>query len=403
MEQIRLNLDKSKKYVIACSFGPDSMALLDAAIKEKLNIVVAHVNYRKRDVSQFEQDSLTTYCKERNIKIYILDLKGVKSEGNFQEWAREKRYDFFKEVLQKEDADAVLVAHQEDDLIETYLMQKMRGNFAKNPGISGEIELKGIKILRPLLNYSKAFLAEYDKENNVPYSIDESNLKDDYTRNKIRHSIVEKMNQDERKKILDEIKSLKTEKLSFRGKFLKDEFLSLTYEEILFDIDYLMQRTDCHRDISRKFVDEIKKAFSCNINHEVQITDKILLELDYDEVVFLNSEKLKNYKYEFEKTFQNEFIELDFSEGAEDRGIVNVCQKLIVKNCDLNDELIIKNYCSPINRLFIDWKMPHYLRKIWPGIYDEKGNLLYVPRYRKNFKDEHKSKLKINTEYFTTF
>ena len=150
MEQIRLNLDKSKKYVIACSFGPDSMALLDAAIKEKLNIVVAHVNYRKRDASQFEQDSLMTYCEDRNIKICVLDLKGVKSKGNFQEWAREKRYEFFKEALQKEDADAVLVAHQEDDLIETYLMQKKRGNFAKNPGISGEIELKGIKII---LNY----------------------------------------------------------------------------------------------------------------------------------------------------------------------------------------------------------------------------------------------------------
>lgn len=403
MEQIRLNLDKSKKYVIACSFGPDSMALLDAAIKEKLNIVVAHVNYRKRDASQFEQDSLTTYCKERNIEIFVLDLKGVKYEGNFQEWAREKRYDFFKEILQKEGADAVLVAHQEDDLIETYLLQKSRGNFAKNPGISGEIELKGVKIMRPLLNYSKAFLTEYDKENNVPYSIDESNLKDDYTRNKIRHSVVEKLNQDERKKILDEIKSLNTNALSFKGKFLKDEFLSLTYEEILFDLDYLMQRTDCHRDISRKFVDEIRKAFSCSVNHEVQITDKILLELDYDEVVFVNSEKLKTYKNEFEKTFQNEFIELDFSEGAEDRGIADIGQKLIVKNCDLNDKLIIRNYSSPIKRLFIDWKMPHYLRKIWPGIYDEKGNLIYVPRYRKNFKDEHKSKLKINTEYFTTF
>ena len=96
MKEIRLNLDKSKKYVIACSFGPDSMALLSAAIKEKLNIVVAHVNYRKREAAITEQQELTKFCDERNIKLYVLDLLNVKEEGNFQDWARRKRYEFFK-------------------------------------------------------------------------------------------------------------------------------------------------------------------------------------------------------------------------------------------------------------------------------------------------------------------
>ena len=131
MKEISLNLDASKKYVVACSFGPDSMALLDVAIKEKLSVVVAHVNYRKRDVAEIEQRDLTKYCEERNIKLVVLDLLGQKAEGNFQEWARKKRYEFFKDVAQKEKADAVLVAHNEDDVIETYLMQKKRGNFVK--------------------------------------------------------------------------------------------------------------------------------------------------------------------------------------------------------------------------------------------------------------------------------
>ena len=101
MDKILLNLENSKKYVVACSFGPDSMALLFSAIKQNLNVVVAHVNYRKRDISQFEQDELTKYCKENDIKIYILDLKGKKSEGNFQDWARKTRYEFFKEIVDK--------------------------------------------------------------------------------------------------------------------------------------------------------------------------------------------------------------------------------------------------------------------------------------------------------------
>ena len=107
MTKISLNLDKSKKYVIACSFGPDSMALLDASIKEKLNVVVAHVNYRKRDAVVVEQKSLEEYCAVRKIKFYILDLLGEKHEGNFQDWARKKRYKFFKQVADQERADSV--------------------------------------------------------------------------------------------------------------------------------------------------------------------------------------------------------------------------------------------------------------------------------------------------------
>ena len=101
MVRINLSLDKTKKYVVACSFGPDSMALLDAAIKENLNIVVAHVNYRKREAAQTEQKELVSYCENRNIPIYVLDLINQKPVGNFQSWARKKRYEFFKMVSRR--------------------------------------------------------------------------------------------------------------------------------------------------------------------------------------------------------------------------------------------------------------------------------------------------------------
>ena len=403
MKEIKLNLDKSKKYVVACSFGPDSMALLDAAQKEKLDIVVAHVNYRKRVESILEQQSLESYCQARNIKIYVLDLLGKKSQGNFQEWAREERYKFFADVVSKENAFAVLVAHQEDDLIETYLMQKQRGNLVKTPGISEKNEIFGVKIIRPLLTYSKLDLMKYDEENNVPFSIDKSNLSDDYTRNKIRHSIVEKLSNQERIKILEEINTISSGEIVVRTKFGKEEFLSLSYKEIVKILDWAMQRLNEHRDISKKYVEEIKKAFKSKTTHSVTISKGILLELDYGEVYLLNSAKLKSYKFEFETKFRNEFLDIDFTTGAEDRGICEKLSSYILKNLDKNDKLIIKNYCSTIRRLFIDWKVPHYLRKIWPGIYDKNCNLIYVPRYRKDFKDEHKSKFKINIDYFREF
>ena len=403
MKEIKLNLDKSNKYVVACSFGPDSMALLDAAIKEKLDIVVAHVNYRKREEALFEQQALEKYCQDRNIKIYVLDLLGEKHSGNFQEWAREKRYQFFSEVVMKEDAYAVLVAHQEDDLIETYLMQKTRGNLAKTPGISENIVIFGVKIIRPLLSYSKHELQRYDEKNNVPFSIDKSNLSDDYTRNLIRHSTVEKLTSEERDKLLGEIKAKSNEQIRIQTKFSKEEFLSLGYEDVVRTLDWAMQKCKEHRNISQKFVEEIKKAFKSKTNHSVRITEKVLLELDYDEVYLVNLSKLENYIFEFESIFKNAFLDIDFSMGAEDRGIDKSTQSYIVKNINKNDTLIIKNYSATIRRLFIDWKMPHYLRKVWPGIYDKNGNLIYVPRYRKVFKDDHTSKFKINIDYFREF
>lgn len=403
MKKVNLNLEKNKKYVIACSYGPDSMALLDAAIKEKLDIVVAHVNYRKRKVAIDEQSNLTEYCKKRNIQIFVLDLLGVKHEGNFQEWAREIRYKFFKETLEKVGADCVLVAHQEDDVLETYLMQKKRGNYVKFAGISGENELFGVKIVRPLLGYSKQFLQDYDDENNVPYSIDESNLTDHYTRNIFRHHIVQKLSPDERIELLNEISEINSRKIVVKDTYTKEEFLKASYEEIIVLLNQYMDKINEHRDISHKFVDEIKKGFSSKNTLRIEITKSFFIECDYGDVYFVNNTKIHDYKESFTNKLKNAFLDIDFSNGTEDRNVDMKNMQVFVKNCDKNDKIIIKNYSSKIRRLFIDWKMPLFLREIWPGIYDEKGTLIYVPRYKKNFEDKHTSKFVINTKYFEEF
>ena len=52
----------------------------------------------------------------------------------------------------------------------------------------------------------------------------------------------------------------------------------------------------------------------------------------------------------------------------------------------MNDEYLINGYKVKANRLFIDWKMPLSLRKRWPVIKDKNGNIIYIPRYQKDFK-----------------
>lgn len=393
---LKLNLDKNKKYVVACSFGPDSMALLFSALKNNLKIVVAHVNYHKRKISDFEQEKLTAFCNENNVPIEVLDTKNLESSGNFQEWARETRYNFFKKVAEKYSADAVLVAHQEDDVIETYLMQKNRKNLVKYWGICEENEICGIKVLRPLLGYSKKELLDFDIANKIPYSIDESNLTDHYSRNKIRHSIVEELNKQERKDIILEIKNKQKKQAKYNPKILYTEFSKMSYENVVRFIDYFAQKHSEHRDLSEKFVKEIQKSFKSNSNSSFEITKHVTISRNYENVQILETTKEFEYELFVDKKAKNSFIEIDFSMGAEDRGIKNEDFPLYVRNVNPKDKIKVKNYYVEVRRQFINWKMPTHLRKMWPGVYNKNNKLVYVPRYREKFEDNHKSIFKID-------
>ena len=118
-----LNLDKNKKYLLACSYGPDSMALFNMLQKEGYDFEVAHVNYHFRKESDEEERALRNYCFKNNIIIHVFqNLETV--TNNLEARAREIRYLFFKKIYRQGRFDALLVAHHEDDLIETYLMQK---------------------------------------------------------------------------------------------------------------------------------------------------------------------------------------------------------------------------------------------------------------------------------------
>lgn len=393
-----LNLDNKNKYVIACSFGPDSMALLDMAIKDKLSIIVAHVNYHKRDVSNDEEAALRKYCKERNIPIEVLDTSCLKCEKNFQGWAREVRYNFFKEVLEKYNARAVLVAHQQDDLIETYIMQKNRSNIVKYQGIAEKTNIFGVDIIRPLLMKTKQELIDYDNENKVPFSIDESNLTNNYTRNIIRHEIVEKLTPEERAKILLEINEFKSEALIKDTSISVNDFNLLSDKQLTFWIsDFIDQKLE-HKDISKSFLNEIRKAVNSNKAYVViSLGDYLVLTKDYNKVFLIDKKDKISYCYSIEKdtVIEDELFLINFKNGQSERNVSNKDYPLTIKPVSKNEFISIKDYECEVRRLFIDWKMPHHLRDCWPGIYNSKGKLIYIPRYREKFVDNHNSKLVI--------
>ena len=110
--------------------------------------------------------------------------------------AREIRYNFFEELIQKHTYENLLTAHQLNDRLEWFLMQLSRGSGLIEMVSMREIEKrKNYNLIRPLINISKEKLLSFLDNNNVKYFIDESNTNEDISRNYFRHNFANELMQ----------------------------------------------------------------------------------------------------------------------------------------------------------------------------------------------------------------
>ena len=113
--------DKSKTYLLACSGGPDSMALLSMLINEGFKIIVANVNYKTRKESDEEEQLVKEFSNKHNLKCFV-SYFDHNYKGSFEAAARYFRYDFFAKIYKQENCSGLFVGHHKDDLIETMLL-----------------------------------------------------------------------------------------------------------------------------------------------------------------------------------------------------------------------------------------------------------------------------------------
>ena len=391
-----LNLNKNQKYLLACSHGPDSMALFYMLKEEGYNFAVAHVNYHLREESNLEQQQLEEYCAKTGVQLFVKDVDEYLGKNNLEEKCRVIRYSFFKDLVNQYGFDAVLVAHNQDDLIETYLMQKRRQNLVQFFGIKENPIIFDVKIIRPLLSYSKQELLMFCNLNKVEYSIDKTNLEDVFLRNQIRHKIVERMSKSDRVKILKEIddENLKlaviNEKISKINSNKCEEYNRLTDEEFLYAIVKLGRELEPNFTMSRNQGLEIRKIFlSDKANISVNVDDLTLVK-SYDSFQFVDQKIETDFSFKIEEpsTLDTEYFYLDFTGDTSNRNVSKDDYPITVRNAKPNDTYLIKGYEKQLRRLFIDWKVPVPLRKRWPIIINKNGTIIYVPRYQKDFKKE---------------
>lgn len=394
--------DPNENYLLACSYGPDSMALFDMLLKRGVKVIVCHVNYHKRPESNIEEKNLREYCAAHKVTIEVLDTEGLQEEGNFQEWAREVRYSFFSRMYEKYHAEGLFIAHHQDDLIETYILQKRRGGIVGHYGLTEVSRIMEMTVIRPLLRYSKEDLLEYDRENMVPYSIDMSNFEMKYLRNRIRRNIIDKMSAVERERWIEEINSENKEREEFLSGLeakvpIGDELdirtiMALSpreFEETV--VSFIDTAGKKHVDVSEGRVKEIRKmCLSRKPNLAMKLADRLYLVKEYDVLVLTYETKHKSYAYKLEKpgALSTPELEIDFSEGAEDRNIHPDDYPITIRSPREGDVLLVGTSPCAVRRLFIDWKMPMRFRDEWPVFVNRKGEIVYIPRYRKKFKEK---------------
>jgi tRNA(Ile)-lysidine synthetase-like protein len=192
-------------YVVAVSGGVDSMVLLDALTKQSgLKLIVAHFDHGMRTDSTKDRELVAAAAHR-----YGLPFVSTRAELGFnasEAVARQARYTFLYQVMADYHADAIITAHHQDDSIETAIINLVRGT-----GRKGLNALRSTpKLLRPFLHLTKKDVYEYARQQisqgkPIPWREDSTNNSDDYLRNYIRHHVVVKLNNNDRKMLLSHI------------------------------------------------------------------------------------------------------------------------------------------------------------------------------------------------------
>ena len=185
-------LSLSDLYIVALSGGADSVALLLLLDEMGYKVHALHCNFHLRgEESDRDERFCEDLCLKKNIpfhRIHFDTLMYAETHKMSVEMAaRELRYRYFEQLRKDIGAEAICVAHHQDDTVETVLLNLVRGTGLR--GLTG-IQPRNGAILRPLLCVTRIEIEAYLATKQQDYVTDSTNLETDFVRNKIRLQVV---------------------------------------------------------------------------------------------------------------------------------------------------------------------------------------------------------------------
>lgn len=410
--------------VVAISGGPDSMALLHLILslrKDKnIKIICAHVNHNTGRIGQLEEEEyVRNFCIENNIIFELMKIESYESD-NFESQARDKRYNFFEELINKYGSKYLLTAHHGDDLIETILMRIVRGSSLRGyAGFKMESVINNYTILRPLICVTKDEIITYNERNNIKYFIDNTNYDDNYTRNRYRKYILPKLKEENKhvnikfyefsknllecsnyieitvNKIYSNIyndNKLNLDELKNLDKFIAIRVLSKILDNIYKEKINLL---------NKKHLENIYNlAISNKSNSKLSLPNNINVIKKYSAMSFEKNVQVSNYKYEINNDIKLEndnTIKIVDSSETDSNFICrlnknDVCFPLFVRNKKDGDKMYVKglNGRKKVKDIFIDSKIPMIDREKWPIVVDSNDVIVWIPGLKKSKFDKTK-------------
>src|SRR5499433_1143736 len=195
----RFGVGAQDSVVAAVSGGADSVTLLDALVRFQQSkgppgsITVAHLNHQLRGEESDEDEAFVRNLAGRLKLPFFIERIAVAERAkaekrNLEAVARKLRYEFLLKGAGECGAGFVFTAHTLDDQAETILMRLIRGSGAEGlRGVHQIIALnESVKLIRPMLEITRAEVIEHCKHYDLAYRNDNSNFSTDFTRNRIR-------------------------------------------------------------------------------------------------------------------------------------------------------------------------------------------------------------------------
>lgn len=193
-------LTPGDRVLAAVSGGADSVCLLLVLKRmEKLlgiHVEAVTVNHGIRGKSaDRDVEFVCGLCREYEIPVHVcwVDVPAmVKTQQiSEEEAARQARYACFARTAEETGSQAVAVAHHRDDNCETILHHLFRGSSLKGlGGMAPRRKMGQLSVIRPFLETGRKEIEEWLRERNIAWCTDETNLENDYTRNRMRHHVI---------------------------------------------------------------------------------------------------------------------------------------------------------------------------------------------------------------------
>lgn len=392
---------KEGRFLLAFSGGPDSVYLLyclSLLYKEKLSerIALCYIDYHDSPYVDKEEEIVKFYVEKYQLKLYKDDVHyDAIKDHNFEEWAREYRYDLFSRIIKENGYKALLTAHQKTDDAETYLLQKKRNNYPLHYGLNTMTSLKGMTVLRPLLSISKKELTDELDDNHLPYYDDITNNDTSKERNRFRKELKEEEIDDIITRLKEE--NIRLDKLynlfeNYQNGISFNSFYSWKEEEKQRYCFYLL---DSHsikngrEGIGKRMMDFLRKRG----NKEFRINDSLSLYRTKDD--FFLSIPFEKLSYEYQinepRLIDNEYFKTDLN----DTSSFNIKGfPITIRNYKKGDIISTGLGIKEVSLFLRKQDVPLYLYPLYP-VFLKNDKIFFVPFYQ----DIKKNKIPFKLNY----